>query len=135
MYFLSCRFVQPLADGQVQLDMSFKKKVQLDMVGSLCVCIFGTIFCLSFFLVSTCFLAIFFLTICFLQQFQLGTEPEDFGVNWNSSIRTRKMKGLSAPGKLARQHDSCGKIVLKKHVSFADWSCIFCVLCHNGGNC
>ena len=29
------------------------------------------------------------------------------------------MKGLSAPGKLARPHDSCDKKVPKKHVSFA----------------
>jgi hypothetical protein len=37
-----------------------------------------------------------------------GTEPEDFGVNWNRSKGPGKVKGLSAPGKLARQHDSCG---------------------------
>jgi G patch domain-containing protein 2 len=50
-----------------------------------------------------------------LHQFQLlGTEPEDFGVNWNSSKGPKKVKGLSAPGKLARQHDSCGRIVPKK---------------------
>lgn len=30
------------------------------------------------------------------------------------------MKGLSAPGKLARPHDSCDKKVSKKHVSFAE---------------
>ncbi|KAM0887925.1 hypothetical protein ACQ4PT_028678 [Festuca glaucescens] len=49
----------------------------------------------------------------------LGTEPEDFGVNWNSSKGPGKVKGLSAPGKLARQHDSCGKAP-KKQVSFAE---------------
>lgn len=49
----------------------------------------------------------------------LGTEPEDFGVNWNSSKRPGKVKGLSAPGKLARQHDSCGKAPVKQ-VSFAE---------------
>ena len=30
------------------------------------------------------------------------------------------MKGLSAPGKLARPHDSCGKKVPKKQISFAE---------------
>jgi G patch domain-containing protein 2 len=50
----------------------------------------------------------------------LGTEPEDFGVNWNSSNGPGKVKGLSDPGKLARQHDSCGKIARKKQVSFAE---------------
>jgi G patch domain-containing protein 2 len=49
----------------------------------------------------------------------LGTEPEDFGVNWKSSNGPLKVKGLSAPGKLARQQDSCGKIDPKKQVSFA----------------
>jgi G patch domain-containing protein 2 len=51
----------------------------------------------------------------------LGTEPEDFGVNWKSSNGPGKVKGLSAPGKLARQHDSCGKIAPgKMKVSFAE---------------
>jgi len=50
----------------------------------------------------------------------LGTEPEDFGVNWNSSKGPGKVKGLSAPGKLTRQHDACGKNVPKKQVSFAE---------------
>jgi hypothetical protein len=34
--------------------------------------------------------------------------------------RTRKVKGLSAAGKLARQHDSCWKIVSKKQVLFTE---------------
>ncbi|KQJ95945.1 uncharacterized protein LOC100845409 [Brachypodium distachyon] len=50
----------------------------------------------------------------------LGTEPEDFGVNWDSSKGPAKGKGLSAPGKLARHHDSSGKKSCKKQVSFAE---------------
>uniref|UniRef100_A0A0D9X6B0 G-patch domain-containing protein n=1 Tax=Leersia perrieri TaxID=77586 RepID=A0A0D9X6B0_9ORYZ len=47
----------------------------------------------------------------------VGTEPEDFSVNWENSKRPANVKGLSAPGKLARNQTSSGK---KKQVSFAD---------------
>ncbi|KAI5022568.1 hypothetical protein ZWY2020_059298 [Hordeum vulgare] len=50
----------------------------------------------------------------------LGTEPEDYSVNWNSSKGPARAKGLSAPGKLARHSDSCGKKVPKKQVTFAE---------------
>jgi hypothetical protein len=86
---------------------------KLNKVASLCVCLSVLMF--------NCYSAISFLTICILHRFQLlGTEPEDFGVNWKSSNGPLKVKGLSAPGKLARQQDSCGKIDHKKQVSFAD---------------
>jgi hypothetical protein len=66
----------PSADGQVQVDK----------VGSMCSYIWGYILFGLSVLVFTCFSAIYFLIICFLHQFQLlGIEPEDFGVNWNSS--------------------------------------------------
>uniref|UniRef100_A0A0E0LTC3 G-patch domain-containing protein n=1 Tax=Oryza punctata TaxID=4537 RepID=A0A0E0LTC3_ORYPU len=50
----------------------------------------------------------------------LGTEPEDFSVNWENSKRPAQVKGLSAPGKLARNQTSSGKKSSKKQVSFAD---------------
>ncbi|KAM3400533.1 hypothetical protein ACQJBY_005410 [Aegilops geniculata] len=50
----------------------------------------------------------------------LGTEPEDYSVNWNSSKGPARAKGHSAPGKLARHSDSCGKNVPTKKVSFAE---------------
>ncbi|KAF0901216.1 hypothetical protein E2562_038675 [Oryza meyeriana var. granulata] len=50
----------------------------------------------------------------------LGTEPEDFAVNWENSKRPAQVKGLSTPGKLARNQNSSGKKSSKKQVSFAD---------------
>lgn len=50
----------------------------------------------------------------------MGTEPEDYSVNWNSSKGPARAKDLSAPGKLARHSDSCGKKVPTKKVSFAE---------------
>uniref|UniRef100_A0A0E0EJZ4 G-patch domain-containing protein n=1 Tax=Oryza meridionalis TaxID=40149 RepID=A0A0E0EJZ4_9ORYZ len=50
----------------------------------------------------------------------LGTEPEDFTINWENSKRPAQVKGLSAPGKLARNQTSSGKKSSKKQVSFAE---------------
>ncbi|KAL6639968.1 hypothetical protein ACP70R_022278 [Stipagrostis hirtigluma subsp. patula] len=49
----------------------------------------------------------------------LGTEPEDFSVNWDSSKGPAGRKGLSAPGKLAKHRESSGNKSSKKQVSFA----------------
>jgi hypothetical protein len=43
------------------------------------------------------------------------------------------VKGLLAAGKLARQHDSCWKIVPKKQVSFAERCVSFVSSWHYGG--
>jgi G patch domain-containing protein 2 len=51
----------------------------------------------------------------------LGTEPEDFSVNWENSKGPAGQKGLSAPGKLAKHRESSGKkSSSKKQVSFAE---------------
>ncbi|RLN04657.1 uncharacterized protein C2845_PM13G08450 [Panicum miliaceum] len=51
----------------------------------------------------------------------LGTEPEDFSVNWENSKGPAGRKGLSAPGKLAKHRESSGKkSSSKKQVSFAE---------------
>ncbi|KAL5223137.1 hypothetical protein ABZP36_027850 [Zizania latifolia] len=50
----------------------------------------------------------------------LGTEPEDFAINWENSKGPAKVKGFSAPGKLARHQASSGKKSSKKQVSFAE---------------
>ncbi|KAL5229921.1 hypothetical protein ABZP36_028697 [Zizania latifolia] len=50
----------------------------------------------------------------------LGTEPEDFAVNWENSKGPAKVKGLSASGKLARNQASSGKKSSQKQVSFAE---------------
>ncbi|CAO2210613.1 unnamed protein product [Urochloa humidicola] len=51
----------------------------------------------------------------------LGTEPEDFSVNWENSKGPAGRKGLSAPGKLAKHRESSGKkSSAKKQVSFAE---------------
>lgn len=50
----------------------------------------------------------------------MGTEPEDFPVNWKNS-KGPVGKGLSAPGKLTRHRESSGnKSSSKKQVSFAE---------------
>ncbi|KAL6599143.1 hypothetical protein ACP70R_046007 [Stipagrostis hirtigluma subsp. patula] len=49
----------------------------------------------------------------------LGTETEDFSVNWDSSKGPAGRKGLSAPGKLAKHRESSGNKSSKKQVSFA----------------
>ncbi|KAL6599033.1 hypothetical protein ACP70R_045897 [Stipagrostis hirtigluma subsp. patula] len=49
----------------------------------------------------------------------LGTEPEGFSVNWDSSKGPAGRKGLSAPGKLAKHRESSGNKSSKKQVSFA----------------
>ncbi|XP_062195440.1 uncharacterized protein LOC133898757 [Phragmites australis] len=51
----------------------------------------------------------------------LGTEPEDFSVNWDNSKGPAGRKGLSVPGKLAKHHEFSGKkSCSKKQVSFAE---------------
>uniref|UniRef100_J3MRV8 G-patch domain-containing protein n=2 Tax=Oryza brachyantha TaxID=4533 RepID=J3MRV8_ORYBR len=50
----------------------------------------------------------------------IGTEPEDFAVNWENSKRPAQTKGLSAPGKLSRNQTSSGKKSSKRQVSLAD---------------
>ncbi|KAL6839156.1 hypothetical protein ACP4OV_031047 [Aristida adscensionis] len=50
----------------------------------------------------------------------LGTEPEDFSVNWDNSKGPAGRKGLSAPGKLAKHRESSGNKSSKKQVSFAE---------------
>ncbi|CAL4997976.1 unnamed protein product [Urochloa decumbens] len=51
----------------------------------------------------------------------LGTEPEDFSVNWENSKGPAGRKGLSAPGKLAKHRESSGKkSSTKRQVSFAE---------------
>jgi G patch domain-containing protein 2 len=49
----------------------------------------------------------------------LGTEAEDFSVNWDSSKGPAGRKGLSAPGKLAKHREASGKKSSKKEVSLA----------------
>ncbi|CAO2168687.1 unnamed protein product [Urochloa humidicola] len=51
----------------------------------------------------------------------LGTQPEDFSVNWEDSKGPAGRKGLLAPGKLAKHQESSGnKSSTKKQVSFAE---------------
>ncbi|KAG8046934.1 hypothetical protein GUJ93_ZPchr0008g12857 [Zizania palustris] len=51
----------------------------------------------------------------------LGTESDDFSINWENSMCPAKVKGFSAPGKLARHQASSGKKSSnKKQVSFAE---------------
>ncbi|OEL28282.1 hypothetical protein BAE44_0010698 [Dichanthelium oligosanthes] len=51
----------------------------------------------------------------------LGTEPENFSVNWENSKGPAGRKDLSVPGKLAKQLESSGKkSSSKKQVSFAE---------------
>jgi hypothetical protein len=45
------------------------------------------------------------------------------------------VKGLSSAGKLARQHDSCWKIVPKKKVLFVERPVYFVSSWHYVGNC
>lgn len=49
----------------------------------------------------------------------LGTEPEDFSINWDSSKVPAGRKGLSAPGKLMKHREVSGKKSSKKEVSLA----------------
>jgi G patch domain-containing protein 2 len=49
----------------------------------------------------------------------LGTEPEDFSVNWDNSKGPAGRKGLSAPGKLAKHREASSKKSSKKEVSLA----------------
>jgi G patch domain-containing protein 2 len=108
--FLFCRFVTVTLTGQSFLP-SVHGQVQLDKVASQRVRIFGTIICLSF-----CFDVYLFLSYLLSNYLHLTPIP----ATRNSSKGPGKVKGLSAPGKLARQHDSCGKIVPKKQVSCAE---------------
>jgi len=50
----------------------------------------------------------------------LGTEPEDFSVNWENSKGPAGRKGLSAPGKFVKHRESSGNKSSKKQVSFAE---------------
>jgi G patch domain-containing protein 2 len=50
----------------------------------------------------------------------LGTEPEDFSVNWENSKGPAGRKGLSAPGKFVKHRESNGNKSSKKQVSFAE---------------
>jgi G patch domain-containing protein 2 len=49
----------------------------------------------------------------------LGTEADDFSVNWDNSKGPAGRKGLSAPGKLAKHREASGKKSSKKEVSLA----------------
>lgn len=50
----------------------------------------------------------------------MGTEPEDFSVNWENSKGPAGRKGLSAPGKFVKHRESNGNKSSKKQVSFAE---------------